>query len=187
MGQLLVLALLVFSGLTLTACQVQFSCDSFLRRFPSLSVFFQHCECHYGNWTDVIPLENTSALVVPQTECESGLKILGIRYQYATGGESSCNSTGCVPCTDRQENATICKTDCQYVTGSDVMPLEGALSVEVPRNQCESGWAIPAQQYLLAVGGYECNQTSCRECEDKWNTQLYICKYIKPQYPHFMK
>ena len=142
-----------------------------------MSIFFQHCECRYGNWTDVIPLEDTPPVAVPRNECESGLKILGVRYQHATGGEQ-CDSNGCVPCTDRQENTTVCKTDCQYVAGSDVMPVEGVLSVKVPRNQCESGWAIPAQQYLLAVGGYKCNKTSCRVCEDKYNTELYICKYI---------
>lgn len=70
----------------------------------------------------------------------------------------------------------MCKTDCHYMNGSDITPVENAATVRVPRNQCESGYAIPAQQYLVAIEGYECPQNQCRQCEDEWRAH-YICKH----------
>ena len=123
----------------------------------------------------MVPLPNVSAVQVPRNECESGLKIQGVRYQYGTGMQE-CNTSGCDNCTEKQEVAFVCKTDCSYVNGSDVMPVENAASVKVPRNQCVSGRTIPAQQYLVADGGYECNETQCKQCENKWKS-YHICKY----------
>ena len=59
MGRFLAAMLLTLSCFALVQCQVQYS---FLRRFPSLTSFFQHCECRYGNWTEVVPLLRRAGL-----------------------------------------------------------------------------------------------------------------------------
>ena len=68
-----------------------------------------------------------------------------------------------------------CVNECQYVNATNVTQVENARPVRVPRNQCESQYAVPAEQYLEAVGGYECNETQCTPCEDTMITN-YICK-----------
>lgn len=162
---------------TVTNGQVQFPCNHILRQFPSLSSLFEHCECRYGNWTTVVPHPNTTAVPVDRTLCESGLKIRGVRYRHATGGQQ-CNTTGsCGDCTDMKEETWACKTDCSYYgNGTDVVVLDGEVVVTVPRNQCRSGKAVPGRQFLLALSGYECNNESiCKNCEDKW-MDVYVCK-----------
>ena len=127
MGRSLAAMLLTQSCFALVQCQVQYPCDSFLRQFPSLSSFFQHCECRYGNGRKLFL---SSAVRVSRSE----LQIPGVSFQHATGGER-CTASGCVPCEDRRETAYVCKTDCRYVNGSDVTPVEGAATVRVARRQ----------------------------------------------------
>ena len=109
---------------------------------------------------------------VPRNECESGLKIPGIRQQHGV----SCSAPGCDVCPVRYVSEFVCKTDCLYVNGSDVILIENATSIRVPRNQCRSEYAFPAaKQYIVAVGGFDCNETWCSQCENKWIIR-YICK-----------
>ena len=84
---------------------------------------------------------------VPRNECESGLKIPGIRQQHGV----SCSAPGCDVCPVRYVSEFVCKTDCVYVNGSDVIPIENATSIRVPRNQCRSEYAFPAKQYLVVL------------------------------------
>ena len=173
MGRFLAFSvLLAFAGLTVVSCQVQFPCNHFLRNFPSLAPLFQHCLCSHENSTDVIPKVATP-VSAPRNECESGQKIPGVRYHYGF----SCNGPGCDVCPVVNTTVFVCKTDCVYVNGSEVIPIENATYIQVSRNQCRSEYAFPAKQYLVAVGGFECNETWCRQCEDKWIPR-YICKRI---------
>ena len=174
----LVVMLAFFAGFGLASCRVQLPCDSILRTFPSLSIFFEHCLCSYGNWSDVVPLVSEVALPVPQTECESGLKIAtGQRIQHPTGyNNNTCgeNGNGCEACTEKREEVYSCVTDCQYVnvTAAEVVLQENS----EPSSQCASGFAIPGRRRLQAVGGYQCIGTRCRQCEDNWE-EIHMCKY----------
>ena len=136
----------------------------------SFCSFFITGQCRYENSTDVIPKVATP-VSAPRNECESGLKIPGIRYHYGF----SCNGPGCDVCPVVNTTVFVCKTDCLYVNSSDVILIENATYIRVPRNQCRSEYAFPAKQYLVAVGGFECNETWCSQCEDKWIPR-YICK-----------
>ena len=149
------------------SCQVQFPCDHFLRIFLSLSSLFQHCQCRYEN-----SILAGAPISVPRSECESGVKIPGTLHQNGV----SCNATGCDECPDRNVSVFVCKTDCRYVNSWDMIEIENATSVRVPPNQCRSEYAFPAaNQYLVAVEGFECNETWCSQCENKW-IPSYICK-----------
>ena len=163
--------LLAFAGFTVVSCQVQFPCDHFLRTFLSWSSLFQHCLCRYENSMNVIPMAGPP-ISVPRSECESGVKIPGILQQHGV----SCNAPGCDVCPVKNVSVFVCKPDCLYLNGSDVILVEDAASIRVPRNQCRSGYAFPAaKQYLVAVEGFECNETWCSQCENKWIPQ-YMCK-----------
>ena len=164
--------LLAFAGLTVVSCQVQFPCDHFLRNLPSLAPLFQHCLCRYENSSEVIPIAGPP-ISVPRSECESGVKIPGILYQNGV----SCSAPGCDVCPVKNVSEFVCKPDCLYLNGSDVIPIENATSIRVLPNQCRSEYAFPARQYLVAVGGFECNGTWCSQCENK-STSHYICKRI---------
>ena len=120
---------------------------------------------------DVIPLAGPP-ISVPRSECESGVKIPGILQQHGV----SCNATGCDECPDRNVSVFVCKTDCHYVNSWDMIEIDNATSVQVPRNQCRSRYAFQAAKlYLVADGGFECNETWCNQCENKWILQ-YMCK-----------
>ena len=146
-----------------------FQCAVFTH-FEEICSFFITGQCRYENSTDVIPKVATP-VSAPRNECESGQKIPGIRYHYGF----SCNGPGCDVCPVVDTTVFVCTTDCLYVNSSEVIPIENATSIRVSRNQCRSEYAFPAKQYLVAVGGFECNETWCSQCEDKWIPR-YICK-----------
>ena len=174
MGHLYPLAVLAIACFELAKCQVQFPCDHILRHFPGLSGFFEHCLCQYGDWSDVVPLAHVQLIPVPRNECASGMKnVTGVRYQYG----HSCDDPGCDVCPVKQEVMFECVSECQYVNTRNVIHIENARPVRVPQNQCESQYALPAEQYLEAVGGYECDETHCRPCENTTITH-FICKLL---------
>ena len=149
-----------------------FQCAVFTH-FEEICSFFITGQCRYENSTDVIP-KVAKPVSAPRNECESGQKIPGIRYHYGF----SCNGPGCDVCPVVNTTVFVCITDCLYVNSSEVIPIENASSIQVPRNQCRSEYAFPAKQYLVAVGGFECNETWCSQCENKWIPR-YICKRIR--------
>ena len=181
MGRFTAVAILALAGLGVATCRVQLPCDSLLRRFPTLSIFFEHCNCSYGNWSDVMPLAGAPppAVPVPPEECESGLKIAtGVRFQRATDYNNfTCgdDGTGCEACAERREEVYSCVTDCIYETGTEATLVIEGESVRVPSSQCESGYAIPATRPLLAVGGFQCTGTRCTRCENDIE-EIYMCK-----------
>ena len=175
--------MIFFAGFGLASCRVQLSCDSFLRRIPSFSIFFEHCACRFGNWSDdVVPLANEIAVRVPLTECESGLKIAtGVRIQHPIGYDNiTCgeNGEGCEACTDNLDEVFTCVMDCQYDMNVTAVFDGASEAIPVPQNQCSSGYAIPGRRRLQAIGGYQCVGTRCRECDDEWE-QIHMCKYLQ--------
>ena len=167
----------------LVSARVTFPCNHPLRLNPSLSFFFEHCNCNYGEWSEVRPLMNAPAVRTSRQECDTGLKIpIGIRYQLAIEGSNcSVDGTECEACVDKQELMYICATTCRYENVSDVRsvvsPETLGHTVNVPRNQCESEYVYPAGRYMRALSGYHCIGIRCMPCEDKWE-DLYICKTI---------
>ena len=160
-------------------CQVQFPCNHTLRGVAQYSQFFEHCQCQYGNWSDLVPQSSVQPIPVSRSECKSGGKALMVRYQYG----HSCDDPGCDVCPVKQEVVFECVSECEYVNDTNVTVTENATKVRVPQSQCESQYAVPAEQYLGAVGGYECNETHCKPCESKTITH-YICKNVSCSSEH---
>ena len=137
-----------FAFLSMAASQ-QLPCDSPLRRFAVLADYFAHCECRYGNWTDVVPYANATLIAVPPSQCSSGFAILGERRQEATTEQ----------CQNKTEESYVCSRSyaCQYGNWSDgVVRSVNATVVGVPRNQCRSGFARQGQRWQTPISGYGC-------------------------------
>ena len=147
--------------LTVTSCQVQLPCDSPLRVFPSLAMFFEHCECVYEE-------TELGTMTVPAEQCRSELAVVVRRRQLATSGYE---------CEDITEETYECVSTCQYSNWTDAVPDGNATPVPVPVTQCLSGSALPGERWQTAIGGYECTGTQCEECQDK-SEEIYICKKL---------
>ena len=82
--------LLLASMVCLLTCSLvtslQLPCDSPLRRFPSLSHFFTHCECSRSEWTEWAAIGTTNA-----SACPSGRAVIEERRQTVLTG--NCNVT----------------------------------------------------------------------------------------------
>ena len=78
-----------------------FSCDHYLRQNANFSLFFEHCECRYGDWTEwTIPV-NATSIAVPSYQCCSGMAWPEERWQKVIGGYE---------CEDkREERHMLCK------------------------------------------------------------------------------
>ena len=87
-------AVLAFASFTVVNCQVQLPCDHPLHNVPLLSRFFEHYQCQYGDWSDLVPQPGALPVPVSHSDCESGIRALGVQYQYA----QSCNDPGCNAC-----------------------------------------------------------------------------------------
>ena len=109
MGRFIAITLLVFSVFAMAAGRLQFPCNSPLRAYPSLSIYFEHCECTYSsNYTKTIHPE--SSVQVPQSQCESGWAVPGRGFREATGGyECAPFVFECVVCTGKWEDFHICE------------------------------------------------------------------------------
>ena len=129
--------------------------------------------CNYSDWTEPIPLNNATPVAVPESQCLSGLAILGERLQQAISCYE-CTGTQCVECQDRREVSFICSSTCNYSEWTEPTTLNNAIAVVVPKSQCLSGSALPGERWQLTSGGYECSETQCEECRDR-REDIYIC------------
>ena len=155
----------VVAWLTVATCHVQLPCYSPLRIFPSLAMFFEHCECVYDEWTDVAPSPNAAPTTVSADQCRSELAKPAERWQLATSGYECENIT---------EETYICLSTCQYSNWTDAVHYVNATPVSVPVYQCPSGSALPGERWKTVIGGYKCTGTQCEECQDK-REEIYIC------------
>ena len=89
-------ALAVMVMACLTVATGQLPCDSVLRRLPSFSHLFAHCECLYSQWTDWVAINRTA---VPTSQCPSGSALKRERRQVVISGE----------CDDIVQTNTTCK------------------------------------------------------------------------------
>ena len=153
--------------LAVATCQVQLPCDSPLRGFPSLAMFFRHCECVYGEWTDAAPVPNSAPTTVPAHQCRSELAMPAKRWQLATSGYECENIT---------EETYICLSTCRYSNWTDAVSYVNATTpIRVPRYQCPSEIAFQGERWQIAIAGYQCTGTQCKECEDL-REETYMCK-----------
>ena len=135
-------------------------------------IYICNSTCHYSNWTELIPLNNETPVMVPQTQCLSGLAILGERGQRAIGGYE-CLGTQCAACQDRREEIYICNSTCRYSNWTE-LALITVVPIVVPSFQCLSGLATLGERWQQAIGGYECSGTQCAACQDR-KEKIYIC------------
>ena len=156
MGHFTASAVIIFAFLTVAACQVQWPCDSSLRNITVLASYFEHCECQYSNWTDLTPLVHAIPISVPSSRCSSGFIIRGERWQYAISGYE---------CYNRTEEDDMCV--CRYGNWT-YEPIVNATPIEVPRNQCKSGYVVPGVGWKVAIDGPPCED----ERED-----VYLCEF----------
>ena len=109
MGCFLAITLLAFAGFTVVTCQVQLPCNSVLRQYPSLWIYFQHCECTYsGNFTELVTLANATIHFVPSNQCESEIAVSARGFEEAKGGYE-CDGEVCVQCAGRWNDTYLCK------------------------------------------------------------------------------
>ena len=130
--------------------------------------------CHYSNWTNIIPYVNGTSEMVPRNQCRSELALFGERWQMAISGYE-CDGTVCKECQDKQEEGYTCINTCQYSEWTDVAPNVSARHVAVPESQCKSRFALQGVRWQHTLRGYECNGTLCRKCQDK-REERYVCK-----------
>ena len=129
--------------------------------------------CNYSDWTEPTPLNNATPVMVLQSQCLSGLAILGERWQQALSGYE-CTGTQCVACQDRREVSFICSSTCNYSDWTEPTPLNNATPVTVLQSQCLSGLAILGERWQQALSGYECTGTQCVTCQDRREVS-FIC------------
>ena len=141
MSLLFPLAVLAITNFVVANCQVQFPCDHILHNFPGLSRYFEHCQCRYGDWGDVVPLAHVQLIPVPRNEFKSGMKnSTGARYQH---GEL-CDNPGCDVCPLKQEVVFGCVSACRYVNATNFTHVD----------QCKChriSVKVSVHQYQLAV------------------------------------
>ena len=89
---------------SVATCRLQFPCDSRWRGVAGFSMFFDHCQCRYSNWTDWTIPENATSVVVPSDQCPSGMAWPEERWPKIISGYE---------CEDiKREERHVCKLIC---------------------------------------------------------------------------